>query len=225
MGLNHPPAKRANRGGLAYHRLVPYPRKLLTEGEEVLLDLRPHWIALVGPVFWTIVIAAITGLVWVKTGGETDVRTWLRLAVAALAFIVWIPVSALPAVRWRFTLFVLTNERVITRGGVIAKHSKEVPLETINDVTFTQRIFERMIGAGNLIIESAGESGQNRFTDVRHPEQVQLEIYRAAEARKGIGRPGGPSLGDELGKLADLRDRGVLTEEEFQERKRKLLGT
>ena len=200
---------------------MPFPRRLLTEGEEIILDLRPHWIALVKPIFWTVVIGSITGLIWVKAGG--DVQDWIRIAVVVAALILWIPLAAVPAARWRFTFFVLTNERVITRTGVIAKRSKEIPLETINDVTFGQRVLERIIGAGDLIIESAGESGQNRFTDIRAPEQVQLEIYRAAEARKGLGRPGGPSLADELAKLAQLRDNGVLTDEEFQSRKRKLL--
>lgn len=204
---------------------MPFPRRLLTEGEVIVLDLRPHWIALVKPVFWTVVIGSITGLIYVKTGGKTDVRQVLQWIIIGIAFVLWVPLAAVPAIRWRFTLFVLTNERVITRTGVIAKHSKEIPLETINDVTFGQSILERMIGAGDLVIESAGESGQNRFADIRSPEQVQLEIYRAAEARKGIGRAGGPSLADELAKLADLREKGVLTDEEFQARKRKLLET
>ena len=204
---------------------MPFPSRLLTEGEEVILDLRPHWIALLKPVLWTIVIGAVAGFLWVLAGPESDVLTQMRWAIFGIALVLWVPLALAPAVRWRFTLFVLTNERVITRSGVIAKHSKEIPLETINDVTFGQRIIERMLGAGDLIVESAGESGQNRFTDIRRPEAVQLEIYRAAEARKGIGRPGGPSLGDELAKLADLRDRGVLTEEEFQDRKRKLLNS
>jgi uncharacterized membrane protein YdbT with pleckstrin-like domain len=202
---------------------VPFPRRLLTEGEEIILDLRPHWIALVKPIFWTVVIGSVAGLIYVKTGGKTDVRQVLQWVIIGIAFVLWLPLAAIPAIRWRFTFFVLTNERVITRTGVIAKRSKEIPLETINDVTFGQRVLERIIGAGDLIIESAGESGQNRFTDIRAPEQVQLEIYRAAEARKGLGRPGGPSLADELAKLAQLRDNGVLTDEEFQSRKRKLL--
>jgi uncharacterized membrane protein YdbT with pleckstrin-like domain len=204
---------------------VPFPKRLLTEGEEIILDLKPHWIALVKPIFWTVVIGSLTGLIYVKIGGKSDTREVLQLVIIGIAFLLWIPLALVPAIRWRFTLFVLTNERVITRSGVIAKHSKEIPLETINDVTFRQGVFERVIGAGDLIIESAGESGQNRFTDIRAPESVQLEIYRAAEARKGLGQPGGHSLADELAKLAELRDKGVLTEEEFQLRKRKLLGT
>lgn len=204
---------------------MPFPRRLLTEGEQVVLDLRPHWIALVGPVLWTIVIGSLCGLIWVKTGGQTNVRHVLQWVVIGIAFLVWVPLALAPAVRWRFTTFVLTNERVITRSGVIAKHSREIPLETINDVTFRQGIFERMIGAGSLVIESAGEHGQDAFAQVRHPEAVQLEVYRMSEARKGLGRPGGHSLADELAKLADLRDKGVLTEDEFQARKRKLLET
>jgi membrane protein YdbS with pleckstrin-like domain len=202
---------------------MPFPRRLLTEGEEVILDLRPHWIALAGPALWTALIGAATGFLWVRAGGT--LQDELRIALVAVAFLLWVPLAGVPALRWRFTLFVLTNERVITRSGVIAKRSKEIPLETINDVTFSQSVLERLIRAGDLVIESAGESGQNRFTDIRNPERCQLEIYRAAEARKGLGRPGGPSLADELAKLADLRDRGVLTEQEFQERKRKLLET
>ena len=204
---------------------MPFPRRLLTEGEEVILDLKPHWIALAKPVLWTVVIGSLTGLIYVKIGGESSTKHVLQLVIIGIAFLLWIPLALVPAIRWRFTLFVLTNERVITRTGVIAKHSKEIPLETINDVTFRQGVMERMIGAGDLIIESAGESGQNRFSEIRRPEAVQLEIYRASESRKGLGQPGGASLADELAKLADLRDKGVLTEEEFQARKRKLLGT
>jgi len=204
---------------------VPYPRRLLTEGEQVVLDLRPHWVSLAAPVLWTIVIGSLTGFIWVKTGGKTDVRHVLQWVVVGIAFVLWVPLAFVPAVRRRFTTFVLTNERVITRTGVIAKHAREIPLETINDVTFHQRVLERLVGAGDLIIESAGESGQDRFAKVRKPEHVQLEIYRASEARKGLGRPGGHSLADELAKLADLRDKGVLTDEEFQARKRKLLET
>lgn len=200
---------------------MQFPRKLLTEGEDIVLELRPHWIALLRPVLWTILIGSVAGLIWVKARG--DVQDEVRIAILILAVILWVPLAATPAARWAFTLFVLTNERVITRSGVIAKRSKEIPLETINDVTFGQSIIERMLGAGDLVIESAGESGQNRFTNIRKPENVQLEIYRAAESRKGLGRKGGPSLADELAKLADLRDRGVLSEEEFQDRKRKLL--
>lgn len=156
---------------------MPFPKKLLTSGEEVILDLRPHWEALIQPALWG--AAAIAALVFIA---QFELASWTSIIPAA-AFVIF---ALAPYVRWRFTMFVLTNERVITRAGVIAKHSKEIPLETINDVAFSQSMIERILGAGDLTIESAGEKGQNTFSNVRHPEKVQLAIYTASEARKGL---------------------------------------
>jgi uncharacterized membrane protein YdbT with pleckstrin-like domain len=147
---------------------------------------------------------------------------------------------------------VLTTERLIFRSGVVAKFGREIPLERINDVTFSQSLFERMIGAGDLLLESAGEHGQSRFSNIRDPEAVQLEIYRQMEAndRRRAGyattqphpvaadrTPTPPTHTpsahtpparsrtplDDLERLANLRDRGAVTEEEFQRMKRELL--
>src|ERR671915_1500639 len=85
----------------------------------------------------------------------------------------------------------LIFDRLITRSGIIAKHSKEIPLERINDVAFTQTVLERVLGAGDLMVESAGERGQTRIENVRKPEQVQLMIYKETEAnstRLGAGQ-------------------------------------
>jgi uncharacterized membrane protein YdbT with pleckstrin-like domain len=131
----------------------------------------------------------------------------------------------------------------------VAKFGREIPLERINDVTFSQSLFERLIGAGDLLLESAGEHGQSRFSNVRDPEAVQLEIYRQMEAndRRRAGYAAtqphhphpqpqpvaadrtptpptrAPSPLDDLERLANLRDRGAITEEEFQRMKRELL--
>jgi uncharacterized membrane protein YdbT with pleckstrin-like domain len=106
----------------------------------------------------------------------------------------------------------------------------EVPLNRINDVRFQQSILERMVGAGDLVIESAGTQGQEVFSDIRQPEHMQRTIYERAEAREAAGRapaapqPPAASPTEELARLADLRDRGVLSEEEFQAQKARLLG-
>ena len=108
----------------------------------------------------------------------------------------------------------------------------EIPLEHINDVRFSQNVLERLIGAGTLIIQSASEHGREEFQDVRHPEDVQKTIYRVGEQNQGrmyrgagSGRPAAPSVTTELERLADLRAKGVLTEEEFQAQKARILGS
>jgi uncharacterized membrane protein YdbT with pleckstrin-like domain len=133
-------------------------------------------------------------------------------------------------VRFLTSHFVVTSDRVIHRQGWIAKSSMEIPLEAVNDVRFQQGVFERVIGAGDLIIESAGERGRQVFEDIREPEHVQKTIYEQGERnqlRMYHGRSAGasaPSATTELERLADLRARGVLTEEEFQAQKRRILG-
>ena len=85
--------------------------------------------------------------------------------------------------QWRMTYFVVTSRRVIYRSGVISKRGVEIPLERINNINFHQRLIDRIIGAGDLDIESAGKDGQSHFDFIRHPDGVQHEIYRQMEAR------------------------------------------
>jgi len=125
---------------------------------------------------------------------------------------------------------------VIHRQGFIAKRSMEIPLEAINDVRFRQGIIDRVVGAGTLVISSASEFGRNSFDDIRHPEEVQKVIYEQGEKNKkrmyqgdrpvppAPGSQEAPSTTTELERLAKLRDDGVLTEEEFQAQKAKVLG-
>ncbi|TSA53535.1 MAG: PH domain-containing protein [Actinobacteria bacterium] len=80
---------------------------------------------------------------------------------------------------WRRTHFVLTNQRVIFRSGIVARTGIEIPLIRVNNINFHQSIFERMIGAGDLLIESGGEDGMEVFNNIRDPEQVQSFIQRA----------------------------------------------
>jgi hypothetical protein len=108
----------------------------------------------------------------------------------------------------------------------------EVPLEAINDVRFDQGIVDRMIGAGTLVIQSASEHGRQVFDNIRDPEGVQRTIYHEGERNKermyqgpaAAASPAAPSLTTELERLAELRARGILTEEEFQAQKARILG-
>jgi uncharacterized membrane protein YdbT with pleckstrin-like domain len=209
---------------------MAFPRRLLIEGEELVLDLRPHWIALVGPGLVTALVVAgwILALVYAPDEGTArSVVLWGALALG-LVILVWYPLRAFVA--WATSNFAVTTDRVIHREGFIAKRSMEIPLEAINDVRFQQSVFERIVGAGDLIIQSASEHGRNVFANVRNPEHVQRTIYEQGERNKQRmyqGRtapPAAPSVTTELQRLAELRDRGVLTEEEFQAQKRRILG-
>lgn len=216
---------------------MAFPRNLLAEHEDLVFDLKPHWVALVPPVLWTIVSIAALFLGYRAAGAIfDDAENTAKMIWGAVVTIAWIVLAVVPAMRRQFTMFVLTTDRLITRSGIIAKESREIPLERINDVTFTQSVLERMLGAGDLLIESAGERGQTRITDVRKPEQVQLMIYKQTEdnstrivhgqvgevmGRREAAAPA--SVTDQLEDLGRLRKQGVITEEEFQAKKSELL--
>lgn len=203
---------------------MAFPRRLLIEGEELVLDLRPHWIALAGPVLAAVLVV----IGWIVAFNKLDgVGVWIAFGAGVLILLFW----ALPkVVSWATSHFVVTSDRIIHRQGFIAKSSMEVPLEALNDVRFHQSVMERAIGAGDLILESAGEQGRQVFSDIRKPEEVQKTIYQQGELNqqrmRGVGQgvPAAPSATSELERLADLRARGVLTEEEFQAQKKKILG-
>ncbi len=160
---------------------MAFPRRLLAEHETLVFDLRPHWVAVVPSVLWSLVLLVGLFLGYRAVDAINLDATLGKSIVGAAALIAWIILALVPFLRWRFTMFVLTSDRVITRSGVIAKHSKEIPLERVNDITFNQSVLERIFGAGDLVIESAGERGQERIENVRKPEQVQLMIYKETE--------------------------------------------
>ncbi len=201
-------------------RLMPYPERLLSPGESIVIQFRPHWQALRGPIAGGVaVIAALIVAVMVAEGTVV----WL-LVIGIVG--VWLLASVRVIANWWTTQYVLTTERVVRRAGVFSRSGTEIPLEVINNVAFSQGFLERLVHSGDLLIESAGETGQSRFTDIPDPEGMQSEIYQAREKRQLLLNAGGArtSKADELAKLADLRDREILSAEEFEEQKRRLLA-
>jgi uncharacterized membrane protein YdbT with pleckstrin-like domain len=204
---------------------VAYPNRLLDDDESVTVDLHPHWWYLARPVV-ALVISIIAS---VATLLGTDVGTSGRTA-ATWASIVALGVSSAWLVsryaRWATTQFVVTSRRVIFRAGVFRKRGVEIPLDRVNTVHFQQGLVDRLIGSGDLTIESAGESGQQRFTEVRDPGRIQRVIHAGMEARE-LRRVGGGvvDVAAQLEKLEAMLLRGTLTPEEFDRQKRRLLGT
>jgi uncharacterized membrane protein YdbT with pleckstrin-like domain len=208
---------------------MAYPRRLLNEGEEIALDLKPHWWFFAQHIVTGVPLLVLFALI-LSTAGDTQRNLLWVWLVVAIAWAIWL---LFKYVSWFFTQFVVTTDRVIYRTGALSKHGVEIPLDRISNINFHQRIFERLIGAGDLEIESAGQDGESKFSDVRHPDAVQQEIYRQAEAnaRKRAAwtrgdapaAPAEKTIPEQLEQLASLRDRGIITPTEFEAKKAQLL--
>ena len=167
------------------------PKRLLGDGEDVVMALRPHWKELVNPVLILLVTSPVATFLAAKipTGSA---QQWLRLAIGILAALVILRFTGWPFVKWITTAYVVTDRRIITRVGVVARAGRDMPISRVNDVSFNHSgILERMLGCGTLVVESAGERGQLVLRDVPHVEEVQRDIYRLAEADEERRRVGG----------------------------------
>ena len=199
---------------------MAFPRRLLFEGEDIVLDLRPHWWFFAGPA--ALLAASLVLLVVVALGHVGDWAT-LGMTGVVLAALLWFAGRYL---RWATINFVLTSHRVVYRSGVVAKRGIEIPLNRVNTVFSHQTVLDRMLHNGDLTIESGGEHGDETFSHIPNPAEVQNEVYAQSEQHRGRVTPSAAPSVDVVGqieRLDDLRKRGVITEAEFQAKKAQLL--
>ncbi|HEX4852103.1 MAG TPA: PH domain-containing protein [Puia sp.] len=207
-------------------------RTPLQKGEKILLVTYYSWITLIGPV-----LIMLAGFVISYFIGFTTHYGW----IAALVGIVWF---LLRYWSWKVNLWVVTNFRVIDEAGLVSHFAKESPLEKINNVSYDQNIWGRIFNYGHVEIQTAAEVGATDYYNVHHPKRLKDTITQAqsdleqskfsnqaqhmADAIKmnmGSGSGGSAtSISAELQQLYDLRQKGILSEDEYNRAKNKLLG-
>jgi uncharacterized membrane protein YdbT with pleckstrin-like domain len=163
---------------------VGFPENELTSNEHVVMQIHPHWKALVGPIALLVVVVA--GLVWAWVASLNTILL-LVLAVIGLALVVWLTV--IPYMKWHSTHYVFTNERVITRIGVFSRDLESIPLNRVNDVSSHQSFFDRMLGSGSLTIESAGDHGQDTFKEIPHVSRVTRQLHELIDPETNVNVP------------------------------------
>jgi uncharacterized membrane protein YdbT with pleckstrin-like domain len=160
--------------------IVPYPDRLLADDERVVRHLHPHWITLVRPViFFVLLVGGGAFLAAIVPDGSLQQVLWI--AIAAVAAVLLGLLAVVPFLAWRTTHYVLTTHRVLIRTGILHHRGRDIALTRINDVSFEQTLWDRIIGAGTLMVESAGESGQQVLRNVPHSDRVQQDINRLIE--------------------------------------------
>ena len=158
-----------------------YPEKVLAEQETVAEHLHPHWITLVPATLWFLVICAGAGfgIAFLPSGHTAHLSLLVAIIVAGLVLLLWL--SFTPWAAWRTTHYVFTTHRVLIRQGVLRHVGRDIALQRINDVAYAQTLRDRIVGAGTLTIESAGEHGQEVLSNIPHSDRVQQLLNRLIE--------------------------------------------
>jgi uncharacterized membrane protein YdbT with pleckstrin-like domain len=155
------------------------PESSLAAGEQPVLLLHPHWKTLIRPVLVAVLVVAVALIAEAIPSGSDQAVTRAAIGVVAVLFVmVWLIV---PVLRWRTTTYELTTKRLRTRYGILTRKGRDIPLTRINDVSFEKGLLDRVLGAGRLVVESAGEHGQIVLRDIPHVADVQATLYGLVE--------------------------------------------
>ena len=232
--------------------MARYADRLLADGERVALRSRQHVLATIieGRVPWVLLVLGFVLIfldLSLQQGILRDLFGLLGLGLLIVA-LVWL---AFIYLTWFNQDYLVTNRRVIKVEGILSKRSADSSLEKINDAVLQQSLFGRMLGYGDLDIMTAAEESVDRYRmlsqaqtfkrtmlDEKHKlEQEAFQIpappLRAAPPPEPAPvAPPAPAprtmTSDEitgaLGDLADLRDRGAISPEEYEAKKQDLLG-
>jgi membrane protein YdbS with pleckstrin-like domain len=256
---------------------MPLPRKLLGDDEDIVVEMRPHWVFFVGPlIIATLVVVGISVALVALGKHATALVTYPLLAIAAVP-VLWFLGRMF---RWRNYIIALTTTRIIVRRGVFERNTLQLRLQRVTEVNTSQRLWERALGVGRLILDVQGDEDSLVIEDVAKPlvfqrvvntqidelvDRHRTDLYAAHPRPAGIApedrRPGSdqtdetpphgvfaPSseraatqgaapagtggatggatqdqIRDRLIELDDLRQRGILSEEEFATKKAELL--
>lgn len=146
-------------------------KDLLGTDEHVVMHMRTHAKALIGPVLVLLLTAVLVGLAFAFL--PVDWRPWSMIVVGVLALVVLIALVLVPFLKWRSTTYTFTDRRIITRRGLINQTGHDLPLKRVNDVSYERSLTDRMLGCGTLRIQTASERGVPVvLPDVPKVEQV-----------------------------------------------------
>jgi uncharacterized membrane protein YdbT with pleckstrin-like domain len=198
----------------------------LKKNEKVILLTKPHWLTLVGPTLITL-IPLILGFI---IGG-----------IGIFIGMVFILYFIYKVIERNNNLWVVTNLRVIDEFGVFSNNSKESTLEKINNVSYSQSFWGKILGYGNVQIQTAAEIGSTTYFSVENPkklrdsitqmqeeyknDQIKMQATELANAILTGQQKIKTDVASELEKLFELKQKGILTEEEYNNRKTKILSS
>lgn len=173
-------------------------RTPLRKDEQILFETHKHWYVLIIPLLFSLFLISLSFYLYTKL---SPLYWWyFTIPVIAVLYLVYKYYS------WKFDLWVVTNYRVIDEFGVFSINSKESPIDKINNVSYQQSLLGRIMGFGDVQIQTAAEMGETSYTNISRPQQLKEALSNAQELYKDY------QMNKQAFKLADAVD-GEIGEE------------
>jgi uncharacterized membrane protein YdbT with pleckstrin-like domain len=198
---------------------VSFVENQILPDEKVVLLTHQHPVVL----FWPVLINIAAAAVVIALAFTLEVYWFLLFYFAPLVLLLWEIL-----VRHKKE-YIITSRRVVKQQGIFSVSSFDASLDKINNIFHEQSFWGRVLGYGNVSLETASEHGITVFHLIPDPVAFkncivqQRELYRSSQAEPlgSVRREDVPRMLDEL---ARLRDRNVITAAEFDEKKKNLLA-
>ena len=200
-----------------------YVQGLLGQNERIVLATRQHWFVLFSNILLEIVLilALIVGISAAVTVNQLAGFGYILVLVPLIGMLRDILI-------WRNREYIVTNRRVIQINGVFSKDVVDSSLEKVNDVKMNQSFLGRMFDYGDIEILTASETGDNLFRRIGNPIKFKTAMLNAKEKLGYEGAAPPPQRADDIpaqiAELDKLRKQGIVTEAEFQAKKKELLA-
>lgn len=192
----------------------------LNDREDLVLDQYPHPIFLLSPTLQTLLVIVLSSVAAAIFSGLPLWTVLIPVGVLCMSLLNLLT----KYIKYKSSHFIVTTERLIDVKGTMSRRVREIPIHQITNLTSSQSLLERLLDSGSLRVEYSGEIGHDDFLHVRSPEK----IVRFLGARSSAGLSSSVGLSrvsplDELVKLEELRNRGTLSEQEYDRAKSRLL--
>ena len=156
-------------------------------GERKIMEIGKHWMASIRAIIKLLVATGIL-LLWIAWTPEPHPELWGPLAYyewPPWMFLLWLAIFLTVRAVWKITQhfkdrFVITNQRILRREGVIANDSAFIPLAKVTDITVKQSALGRLFDYGHMIFESAGQvQGLDEIRYVQDPQKKKRVLLIA----------------------------------------------
>jgi uncharacterized membrane protein YdbT with pleckstrin-like domain len=211
---------------------MSYVRKLLSRNERAVQVTRDHWVTLLLTILVDVVVSIV--IIGLSVAGMSFFPPWTGFGL--LLLIVPIVHLVLRIWAWWNKQYVITNRRIIQVTGTFNKRVSDTLLEKVNDIMMEQSALGRMLNFGDIEIISGSESGIDVFYRIADPigfkkdlldQKESLGSLDAFEERAGrvlsTEAPSASDVPELIAELDELRQKGLITDAEFEEKKRQLL--
>lgn len=138
-------------------------REDFADQEQVVFSITPTFYE----VLPSYLLAAVLSLIVTAAVALMGNNFWVSLIAAAIFFIMPI----VRHIKLTHMVYTLTTSKVEIRSGILSKSAQSIPLRHIQDVVVSETLKERLIGIGDILIDSAALDRKMAMNNIKNPRK------------------------------------------------------